>query len=264
MADNLTAPLSPAPDLRHWPGDPDRPAIAVHGILSGATVWGPIASHLGGRIDLLAPDLPGHGKAAPWHPGEIDYHTAATRKVAELIQRPVDLIGHSLGGTIALRIAIAAPDAIRSLTLIEPVFFAAAAQPHLPLFDEIAALLDAGDNHAAAARFIEYWGGMPLDRLPKYAQIRLAEQIALLPATQGTLADDTNNLLRPDGLEAIDAPVLFISGETSPPIVHDIAAALSERLPDVGRATIPGAGHMSPLSHPAEVAGLIAVNLDRA
>ena len=33
---------------------------------------------------------------------------------------------------------------------------------------------------------------------------------------------------------------------------------------DVGRAQVPGAGHMLPITHPDQVAGLIAVNLDRA
>ena len=41
-------------------------------------------------------------------------------------------------------------------------------------------------------------------------------------------------------------------------------AALAARLPDVGVAVVPGAGHMVPLTHPTEVAGLVAVNLDRA
>ena len=65
-------------------------------------------------------------------------------------------------------------------------------------------------------------------------------------------------------LEAIDAPVLLISGAESPPVIHAIAGALAGRLPDVGRANVPGAGHMLPITHPDEVAGLIGVNLDRA
>ena len=40
--------------------------------------------------------------------------------------------------------------------------------------------------------------------------------------------------------------------------------ALAGRLADVGRAVVPGAGHMLPLTHPDAVAGVIAANLDRA
>ena len=58
--------------------------------------------------------------------------------------------------------------------------------------------------------------------------------------------------------------MLLISGAESPPVIHAIADALAGRLPDVGRANVPGAGHMLPITHPDEVAGLIGVNLDRA
>lgn len=63
------------------------------------------------------------------------------------------------------------------------------------------------------------------------------------------LSQDSANILRDGGLEAIDAPVMLISGENSPPVIHAIADALAGRLPDVGRATVPGAGHMLPLTH---------------
>ena len=57
---------------------------------------------------------------------------------------------------------------------------------------------------------------------------------------------------------------MIISGEASPPIVHEIAAALAARLPDVARATVPGAGHMLPMTHPDQFAELARMNLERA
>ncbi len=53
-------------------------------------------------------------------------------------------------------------------------------------------------------------------------------------------------------------------GEDSPPVIPAIADALAARLPDVGRARVPGAGHMLPITHPRQVAELIGLNLDRA
>jgi len=58
--------------------------------------------------------------------------------------------------------------------------------------------------------------------------------------------------------------VLLVQGADSPAAIGGIIDALAGRLPDVGRATIPAAGHMAPLTHPEQVAGLIGVNLDRA
>ncbi|MBK4217761.1 alpha/beta hydrolase [Paracoccus caeni] len=253
---------------RHWPGDPDRPALALHCMMGSGRYWGPIAERLAGRVDLTGFDMPSHGRSDPWQrgPDDPDFHTAVTRIAASFIERPLDLIGHSLGATIALRIAVAAPEAVRSLTLIEPVLFAAARpDPAQAAFDSDLERAFAEDRlDDAATAFMSWWGGQDISTLPDEARAVFFQQIPLIAETTDTLMHDKAGILRDGGLEAIDAPVLLISGQQSPPIVQDIADALAARLPDVGRATVPGAGHMSPITHPTEVAGLIAVNLDRA
>ncbi|MDO5646750.1 alpha/beta fold hydrolase [Paracoccus sp. (in: a-proteobacteria)] len=249
---------------RHWPGA-DRPALALHCLMGSGAAWGPIAERLNGAVDLRAFDMPGHGRSPAWEPADVDYHTAVTRIAAGFITRPVDLIGHSMGATVALRIAVAAPDAVRSLTLIEPVLFAAAPDAAQDALDaQIAAFLQAGDHAAAARVFLAAWGGGDFDAMPAPIQAQIARQVELLHDMGPVLRDDSARMLRPDGLEQLDAPVLLISGADSPPVVHGIADALAARLPDVGRATVPDAGHMLPLTHPAQVADLIALNLDRA
>jgi pimeloyl-ACP methyl ester carboxylesterase len=248
---------------RHWSGDPDRPALALHCMMGSGSYWGPIAAALDGRVDLQGFDMPGHGRSDDWMPApdDPDFHTAVTRIAASFIDRPLDLIGHSLGATVALRIAVAAPEAIRSLTLIDPVLFAAAPDSAQDALDEqMQAALDAGNDQAAAQAFLAIWGAGHLATVPP-AMLR---QIRLVADTGATLRHDRANILRDGGLEAIDAPVLLISGQNSPPVITAIADALAARLPDVGRAQVPDAGHMLPRTHPAQVAGLIAVNLDRA
>ncbi|MDN5567651.1 MAG: alpha/beta hydrolase, partial [Paracoccus sp. (in: a-proteobacteria)] len=108
------------------------------------------------------------------------------------------------------------------------------------------------------------WGSQAPASLPPAMHAAIARQIRLVADTDATLRHDRANILRDGGLEAIDAPVLLISGQDSPPVIGAIADALAARLPDVGRAQVPDAGHMLPLTHSAQVAGLIAVNLDRA
>lgn len=252
---------------RHWQGNKGRPALALHCMMGSAGYWGPIARRLEGRVDLTGFDMPGHGRSGPWVEGteEPDFHTAVTRIAASFIDRPLDLIGHSLGATVALRIAVAAPEAVRSLTLIEPVLFAAAPDAEQDARDRIIAEhLVQGRIEDAARAFIDVWGAQPFDDLPPPARRMMTDQIRLVAATDETLTHDRANILRDGGLEAIDAPVLIIAGERSPAVIHTIAEALAARLADVGRATVPGAGHMLPLTHSDETAGLIAVNLDRA
>lgn len=258
--------------LRHWPGDPDRPALALHCMLGSGATWDGVAAALAGTetgaraVDLRGFDMPGHGRSGDWTPGpgDPDYHTAVTRLAAAMIDRPVDLIGHSFGATVALRIAVAAPEAVRSLTLIEPVLFAARPDPVQEALDRhLAARLAEGQETEAARAFIDVWGARPFAELSPAAQAQMARRIRLVAGSHDALAHDTGRILRPGGLEAIDAPVLLIRGTDSPSAIEGVIDALAERLADVGRATIPGAGHMAPLTHPEAVAGLIGVNLER-
>jgi len=251
--------------LRQWPGNQDRPALALHCMMGNGVYWGPIAETLRDHVRISAPDLPGHGQSPDWDGGTPDYHTFTTRTVAALIDRPLDLIGHSMGATVALRIAVAAPEAVRSLTLIEPVLFAAAPDAHNDaLMAEVEAKLKAGEDAEAARAFLACWGGLDWDAQTPAGRARLARQIHLVHASNEALRHDAANILRPDGLEAIDAPVLIIMGEESPPVIPAIADALAARMPDVGRARVPGASHMLPITHPRQVAELIALNLERA
>ena len=255
--------------LRHWAGDPDRPGLALHCMMGSGRYWGPIADALNGRLDLRGFDLPGHGRSAPWAPapGDPDLHTAVTRLAAGMIDRPLDLVGHSFGATVALRIAVGAPQAIRSLTLIEPVLFAAvpdAARADAQLGSELKAMLAQGHAREAARAFIGIWGDQPFDALPPVFQQQMADQVRLVAETNDTLMQDGAHILREGGLEGVEAPVLLISGANSPPVIGAIAEALAARLPDVGRAVVPDAGHMLPITHSGQVAGLIGVNLDRA
>ncbi|WP_199261090.1 alpha/beta fold hydrolase [Paracoccus binzhouensis] len=251
--------------LRRWPGHPDRPALALHCMMGNASYWKPIAADLRDRVQIAAPDLPGHGQSPDWDGGPPDYHTFVTRQAAALIDRPLDLIGHSMGATVALRIAVAAPEAVRSLTLIEPVLFAAAPEAmNDALLDDVAARLAAGADAEAAQAFLGVWGGLDWQSQTPAGQARLARQIHLVQASNDALRHDTADILRAGGLEAIDAPVLIVMGAESPPVIPAIADALAARLPDVGRARVPGAGHMLPITHPRQVAELIGLNLDRA
>ncbi|MFN3273905.1 MAG: alpha/beta fold hydrolase [Paracoccus sp. (in: a-proteobacteria)] len=257
--------------LHHWPGDPDRPALALHCMMGSGASWGPVARALAASgeaaVDLRGFDMPGHGRSDDWQPGpdSPDYHTAVTRIAAAMIAQPVDLIGHSFGATVALRIAVAAPEAIRSLTLIEPVLFAAAPSTLQDVLnDQLAALLAEGREDEAVRAFLSVWGGDGVAGLSPEALALMRRQIGLVAATAGALREDHANILRKGGLEAVDAPVLLIAGANSPPVIHAIAEVLAARLPDVGRASVPGAAHMLPLTHPRQVAGLIGVNLERA
>ncbi|SIS50670.1 alpha/beta fold hydrolase [Phaeovulum vinaykumarii] len=257
-------------------GHGDRPALGVHCMLGRAAAFQPMAAHLADTITLQAFDLPGHGDSAPFPAPEDgaeppEFQRLCTQIAASFIDRPVDLIGHSFGAGIALRLAVAAPEAVRSLTLIEPVTFAAIAdQPEgraeAAALATLEAQLAAGEDlEPAAQTFMATWGaGQPWSEMSPARRARMVARMPLVAQAGRANLHDPGRILREGGLEAIDAPVMMVLGAESPAVVHRTAEALAERMADVGRAVVPGAGHMLVLTHPRQVADLVALNLERS
>ncbi|KFE36955.1 alpha/beta fold hydrolase [Thioclava atlantica] len=251
-----------------------RPAIAIHCTLGSSNLWAGALEPFAGELSTIAFDQPSHGQSAPWRgdPAEPGaFQTQVTRIAASFIERPVDLIGHSFGASVALRIAVGAPEAVRSLTLIEPVLFAALPEsdPDWQALrakqDHFEALMAEGDCEPAAHGFMRDWGtGQPWE---SYSEAHRERFIASMPMVENISRanfEDPAGIARAGGIEGIDAPAMIIHGDRSPPTMPKVAEAIAARLPDVGVACIQGAGHMLPVTHPAQCADLIAANLERS
>ncbi|MFD1344161.1 alpha/beta fold hydrolase [Litorisediminicola beolgyonensis] len=245
-----------------------RDALAVHCSLAHGEAFAPLAAHLP-MLSLHAPDLPGHGRS-PGMPEGQDYHRAATAALRALPEAEGSLlIGHSLGATLALRMALERESPPETLVLIEPVLFAAAAATAPELLQSehadavrIGRAFEAGETEAVAREFTARWGdGRPWESLPREARARFTAQIPLIAATDPALRLDNGNLLAPGRLEGLTSRVLLIRGSESPPIVAAIHAALLARLPQARERVVEGAGHMAPVTHAAEVAEAIASEL---
>ena len=239
-------------------GDPKGPsALAVHCALGRGRDLGALARDLG--LALQVPDLPGHGASPRWD-GRGDYHTACTDAARAGLVAPAIVIGHSLGATIALRLAQECPDRVRALVLFEPVLFAAAQgtrelAAHKVQDAQFAAFMAAGDMDAAATGFLDLWGaGVPFAALPLADRQRIAGQMPLIAATGPALSDDAAGMLHTGALEKLRMPVLLLRGEISPPVTRAINTALAARIPQAQQAEIAGAGHMAPLTHTHAVA----------
>ena len=258
--------------FRVWGEGHARPVLALHCSLAHAGAWSGVAQRLSG-VALTAFDQPGHGRAAAWD-GVTDLQTLTTQIAAEFAERlgggaPIDLIGHSFGATVCLRLALERPELVRSLTLVEPVIFAAARAAGSPAFDEFRVghvayetAIRQGDRAGAAAIFHAVWGGgMDFDDLPDVQQRYMLDRIHIIDAQGPALHADTGGLLRYMGLESVGIPVLLVEGATSPPVIDAIMTELARRLPMATRLVVPGAGHMVPITHPDAVAAGIAAHL---
>jgi pimeloyl-ACP methyl ester carboxylesterase len=104
-------------------GDPSSETVVlVHGLGGGGSKdWRPVIERLESDYHVLTLDLPGFGRSAG---GAADYSpTRYARLLHRLIKRhanrPFHLVGHSMGGAVALRYAASHPDEVKTLTLVD-------------------------------------------------------------------------------------------------------------------------------------------------
>ena len=262
MSEDIVATLPP---YRVWEKGDRRGVVALHCSLAHSGAWSGLVDHLSG-VTVFAIDQPGHGRAPVWD-GFSDLHGLTTRQSIAMVEtagngEPVDVMGHSFGATVALRIALERPDLVRSLVLIEPPLFAAARASGSSVFAQfqldhlgVSQAVAAGRRKDAAAMFHGHWGnGAEFADLPVRQQHYMTDRIHLIAAQNPFLLNDSAGLLRYLGLESIGVPVLLVEGGASLPIVGAVLDELARRLPNVTRVMVPGAGHMVPITHPNVVA----------
>lgn len=257
---------------RVWHRGADRPVLALHCSLAHAGAWSALVDALHG-VTVTALDQPGHGRSADWD-GTRDLHDLTTAIATDMAERiggggPVDVFGHSFGGTVALRLAMERPDLVRSLTLVEPVIFAAAREVAGPAYTDFSALhrditdlILSGDPLAGAQKFHGMWGtGTAFEDLPEAQQRYIVERIHLIAAQTPVLVEDAAGLMPAGRLEAISVPVLLVEGGDSPPIIDAVQTVLARRLAHASRVVVPGAGHMVPITHAAAMAPAVQAHL---
>jgi lipase len=230
------------------------PVVMVHCMLARHESLFPLAEAIGGRATLF--DLPGHGRSPDWD--GVPYQAQAVDMAAACCDGPTHVIGHSFGATVALRLTVERPDLVSRLTLIEPVYFAAArATPehadHAAGFAPFLAAMQLGQTEAAAAHFNATWGAQPWDNIPPRVQRYLSDRIHLVAASGPEIEDD------PAGITSapLDTPVTLIRGADSPPVIRAIHAGLMRNFRNAADHVVAGAGHMLPLTHTPQVAAII-------
>lgn len=242
------------------------PVVLVPCSAGSARQWKPLVEQLAG-FETIALDLRGHGARGRWHgegPLSLDEEAAAIGE-AHAGAAPFHLVGHSYGGAVALKFALCFPERLRSLTLIEPSCFhvlRTAPGDHAHLLDEIGGVADAvnrgvlsGDYRGGTALFMDYWGGPGTwDALPEQRKAQFADLAVHIAHHFWSLTEEQTPL---QAYAAIDMPTLILCGTKSPAPSRTIARLLADTLPHARHRTVRDAGHMSPITHPAEVNPLV-------
>lgn len=253
------------------------PVVLVHCSSASHKAWLFLEDELNGQYRMLAPDLLGYGRSTPWpDSGETvsDSDLDVVLAMVDIAGPSVHLVGHSYGGLLCLEAARVHSErgrgAIASLLLVEPVAFSLLkGETHAQEWQTIAgvarACIDAvaaGDNEAAADAYMGFWLGAEQWRMsPERFRAEVIRTVAKVAHEfQGVFDLD----LSPGGYGAIDCPVTLVRGGRSPRAASAIVDILRQCMRRAELQEIPKAGHMSPFTHPQDVAALIRAHLVRA
>jgi pimeloyl-ACP methyl ester carboxylesterase len=232
--------------------------VLLHSSGSSGRQWDALTSVLEGRFHTHAVDVHGHGRTAAWphsHAMRLEDDVAL---LEPLVRAPggVHLVGHSYGGGLALKTAAMFPEQVLSVTVYEPVLFRL-------LFDyqprdraatevKIAAAsirhwLELGHSYRSAGRFVDFWSGDGAwAALPAERQSAIASRMPAVVAHFVALFGDT---MKMQTLKQLEMPVLCMTGGKTRAATRRLAELFRIALPRAKHLTLPGVGHMGPVTH---------------
>lgn len=211
----------------------------MHGTPLDPRCWASVAQQLIRHGPVDVPNVTPHvGDAEP-------QRTIAARLAVALGDGPRDLnvVGHSFGGQVALELAIALPERLRTLTVL------CSRDTPYPTFATTAAALRDGapvDVNAAVARWFTPNETKEDGPVVRYARTTLvhADRQSWATALQGIATYDATGRT-----QAITAPTTLIAAEQDPVSTPEAMDALRSHLPTAMLDILAGAAHMSPFVH---------------
>jgi 2-succinyl-6-hydroxy-2,4-cyclohexadiene-1-carboxylate synthase len=232
--------------------------VLLHGFAGTGHAWDAVAERLGGER-YLAPDIRGHGAAAAARP--IGF-AECTDDVLAAAPASFELCGYSMGGRMALHVALAAPERIERLVLVSATagIEDEADRARRRVADE---RLAAEIERMALADFADRWLAQPLfaddaegARRRGREDILRNEPAGLAAALRGIGAGSMPPLWeRLGGLEGIET--LVVAGERDAKYVH-LGERLAAAIPGARLEVVAGGGHALPRERPSELAALLA------
>jgi len=252
--------------------DPNRTlrssVVMLHGFAQTGGCLGPVVDALVDHT-VVRPDLPGHGGAAAL--ADLDLWGIAShlaRAIGPTLDGPAVWFGYSMGGRVALHVALAHPELVSGLVLLGATAGIADAAARE---DRRTADLARADRLEAVGldRFLDEWLAQPLFAgLPEWARFDAERRRNTVPGLAGSLRHAGTGSMEPlwDRLGTIDVPVLCVVGEHDRKFTdeaHRMADTRSGGLPDAAVDVVVGAGHSAHLERPERVAELVVPFCER-
>lgn len=194
-----------------------QPLILLHGLFGSSDNWGTVARHFAQHYQVISVDLRNHGKSPH---GESQTYTDMENDLLEVCEalnlERIHLLGHSLGGKVAMQFATSHPDRIEKLIIVD-MALRAYADAHTHLIDAMMAVdLTAVESRAEVDKALS--SAIPQAMVRQFLLMNLIKPENNL-AWRINLAAIKNNY--PGLLQAVCArtryekPCLFIRGERS-------------------------------------------------
>lgn len=258
--------------IRYLTAGSGVPLVLLHGIGDSAADWQEVVPFLARRYRVYAPDLPGHGRStktlAQYTPAALTHAVIAWLDALDLPQ--VFLVGHSLGGLLALQMALAAPTRVPALALMASGGLGRAINPLLcmlatPFYGEVAAAW----GQTFPGRMQRLWVRIPLlfahpGNAPAWwrrEQEQLAGQPGFLEANLAILRTIVDwrgqRVVLLDQLPDLAMPTLLVWGTEDHVLPVSQARAALNRLPQGQMELVAGGGHLLPVECPAQSAQIL-------
>ncbi len=236
--------------------------LFLHGLGGSQSTWQVVLGDLVDRYRVGALDLPGHGQSDKPSPGEFDYSVPSlANTIAEgmdaLNLSPAIVVGHSLGGAVALHLALERPEFVQGLVLIN------SAGLGKEISGELLDLMDQEPGPKTARNLLTLFYEEKrwiLDRgVEEMVQTQLAPGAwdAQRAAASTSFNREGQRLNLSDRLGDVRQPVLLAWGgkDRVIPVAHAFAAAGG--LPDALLKLIPASGHVPQVEAASVLAGAI-------
>jgi 2-succinyl-6-hydroxy-2,4-cyclohexadiene-1-carboxylate synthase len=246
-------------------GGPGRRLVLLHGFTQGPGSWDALLAELDPSYEIVRVTLPGHGPAGTASAQARLAFEAAAAAIADAVAgvagpEAATWIGYSLGGRLALRVALDRPELVGSLALLgatagieEPDARAARV--------EIDERLAAGLERKGVEQFVDGWLAQALfsrlsrsDAGVEERRMGTVEGLASSLRLLGTGAQEPVW----NRLGDIDVPVLLMAGEHDSKfsaLAFRMAAGIGD---NAGISFVPGAGHAAHLERPQSVALILS------
>jgi pimeloyl-ACP methyl ester carboxylesterase len=241
--------------------------MLVHSSVSGARQWRRLMDDLKGQFRVRAVNLYGYGKTPPW-PAET---TQSLNDQARLVEAAlpasfdeVYLVGHSFGGSVAMKAAAQLAGRVTKLVLLETnPFYLLAQNGNVEAFAEAVDLCNCikkfgalGKWAAAAEKFADYWGGAGAWRdMPSERRTVFAEALKPNFFEWDAVMNETTSIEQWPILLPRETLLVCDPGTVLP--TREIARLLRRSCPAWTYMEVPGAGHMAPLTHPELINPLV-------